>query len=157
MMTEPEEFWAKVNRAGTGCHNWLGGLTSSGYGALAWKRKPAVAHRVAAFLSGLVTSVDAPDDRCSTGFVLHQCDNRRCCNPEHLRVGTLSQNQIEAYQRGGKKPFRGSAHKNAKLSPAQVAEIRRRYPTEVQTKLAAEFGVSQRAISLVVRGETYVE
>lgn len=52
----------------------------------------------------------------------------------------------------------GAGHANAKLTPEQAAEIRARYvpgqkPT--QPELAAEYGVSQGTISLIIRGERY--
>jgi predicted DNA binding protein len=67
-------------------------------------------------------------------------------------------NQLDAYQKGRKIQPR-SRHANAKLTPKQVREIRRSYDAgeKIQVVLAAEFGVSQRAISLVVRRETYTD
>ena len=65
-------------------------------------------------------------------------------------------NQLDAYSKGRKVQPR-SKHVNAKLTPEQVKDIRRRYDTmqEKQTVLALEFGVTQRVISLIVRRETY--
>lgn len=35
-------------------------------------------------------------------WVLHSCDNPKCINPEHLRVGTRSDNVRDMWQRGGR-------------------------------------------------------
>jgi hypothetical protein len=32
--------------------------------------------------------------------VRHRCDNKRCCNPYHLEVGTKSENAYDYYLRG---------------------------------------------------------
>lgn len=52
---------------------------------------------------------------------------------------------------------KGVGHYNAKLTQGQVERIRDEYRQGIvrQADLAARFGMSQRAISMVVRGETY--
>ena len=89
-------------------------------------------------------------------FILHKCDNRACCNPQHLFMGSMRTNMLDAYKKGRKQQPR-SAHANAKLTPTQVKSIRKKYVTKglTQQALATEYGVSQRAISLIVRYETY--
>ncbi len=32
--------------------------------------------------------------------ILHQCDNKRCVNPNHLKLGTHSENILEYFSRG---------------------------------------------------------
>lgn len=78
----------------TGCHVWQGGVGEDGYGVLysSEAKKNLKAHRVAKWLAG---------EPIPTGLMsLHQCDNKRCVNPDHIRAGTNSQNQIEARDRG---------------------------------------------------------
>lgn len=89
-------------------------------------------------------------------FVLHKCDNRKCCNPEHLFLGSMRANLLDAYRKGRKSQPQ-SGHVNAKLTPEQVKDIRATYDAGGvrQVDLAKQYGVSQRAISLVVRRETY--
>jgi hypothetical protein len=158
----PENYWNKVRRGHpTDCWEWQGSTTSSGYGNLSWHGLRVQAHRVAYFLTfggiGLATGF-RHEGKAKTykRFVLHQCDNRLCCNPSHLFLGSMRTNQLDAYQKGRKQQPK-SKHTNAKLTPAQVREIRRRYDTGAakQVPLAKEFGVSQRVISLVIRRETY--
>ena len=78
----------------TGCHVWQGGLGDDGYGVLysSEAKKNMKAHRVAKWLAG----EPIPDGLMS----LHQCDNKRCVNPDHILAGTNQQNQIEARDRG---------------------------------------------------------
>lgn len=155
----PDSFWARVDTTGgpDACWPWTGAVNSGGYGSVSWHGTIVSAHRLAAFLHGLVASPTAPDDRKDDGFVLHSCDNRLCCNPKHHRVGTYGENNLEAYDRGGRQPRRGATHANAKLTNAQAAELRRLYAAGgvTQKQLGARFGISQRAVSLIVRGESY--
>lgn len=156
-----EHFWSRVAvKSEDECWEWLGSKNCSGYGNLSWRGTVVQAHRVAAWLHG---TVDTPHtgrkrtDPVSKFSVLHKCDNRCCCNPSHLEVGDLSKNQRDCYTRQRRAQPAGSKHSNAKLTDAQVVEIRAIYVRggTRQIDLAKCYGVSQRVISLVVRRETY--
>jgi hypothetical protein len=148
-------FWAKVKK-GNGCWEWQGASNSTGYGTVAWHGRVYTAHRVAAWLSGLVDAPSAPKNKREPKHVLHRCDNRKCCNPEHFFLGSYSDNQKDAYLKNRRQQPKGEKHTNAKLTNKQVLEIRRRYTQgEYQVPLAKEYGVSQRVVSLVVRKESY--
>lgn len=158
----PLAFWSRVTTGPADtCWNWAGAKTSSGYGNLSWHGQCVQAHRVAYYLAygGIELHTNfkqAGVPREYRQFVLHKCDNRLCCNPEHLFLGSMSDNQKDAYNKR-RKVQPQSKHTNAKLTPGEVAAIRCRYAAgeAVQQELAVAFGVSQRAISLIVRGETY--
>lgn len=158
----PESFWKRVTiNSESECWEWTGAKTSSGYGNLAWHGKSVQAHRVAYFLTyggiSLATGFRTPNRaRTYKRFVLHRCDNRLCCNPNHLFLGTMRSNQLDAYKKGRKTQPK-SNHANAKLTPTQVREIRSLYHHKgvFQTVLAEQYGVSQRCISLITRYESY--
>lgn len=158
----PENFWSKVHVSSRGaCWEWQGAKTSSGYGNLVWHGQHVQAHRVAFFLSfgGIALATGFRRKGAAKRyrrFVLHACDNRACCNPGHLFLGSMRTNLLDAYAKGRKvQPH--SKHANAKLSARQVRMIRRQYDLgqRTQQQLAMEFKVSQRVISLVVRRESY--
>jgi len=153
----PESFWARVNKGDINeCWEWTGVCNSTGYGNCAWHGKVYVTHRLAAWLSGLITDKSAPDNSRTPTHVLHKCDNRKCCNPNHFFLGTFTDNMKDAYAKKRKTQPTGENHANSKLNNSQIKEIRERYANgEYQMPLAKEFGVSQRCISLIVRGETY--
>lgn len=157
----PEAFWARVTgdrSERNGCWNWTGAVNNSGYGTLSYQGRAATAHRVAAFLTGLVDTPAAPKDRKGTGFILHQCDNRRCCNPKHMRTGTYSENQLEAYGRKRRRAYRGETHANAKQTANSVALIKDLYAHGIsQAAIAALLQVSQSSISKILLGVAYVE
>lgn len=76
----------------TGCWIWTGARDQKGRGNIVYKGKCELVSRVAAFVwLGL-------EDR--TQQVLHDCDNPKCFNPQHLHPGNQSQNLIECVERG---------------------------------------------------------
>lgn len=152
-----ESFWDKVEiNSLDKCWPYTGAHNNTGYGTIGWHGVTHCAHRIAAWLLGFVEYPNAPKDKTGTGFILHSCDNPSCCNPTHWDIGTYTTNQLDAYKRGRRAQPAGESHTNAKLTNKQAADIRNRYRDGVyQKELAKLFGVSQRVISLVTRGETY--
>lgn len=153
-----DTFWARVDIRGEDeCWPWTGSTNSTGYGTVGWGGKVYCAHRIAGWLVGKLKSPAAPRNRRGKGFALHSCDNTVCCNPKHLDVGTYHRNQSDAYKRKRRAQLQGAAHANAKLTGIQAEEIRLAYSTGRvrQVDLATQYCVSQRVISLVVRGESY--
>lgn len=151
-----ESFWVRVSKS-RGCWEWQGSCNNTGYGTVGWHGCTYTAHRVAAWLSGLVDNPSAPTSPKEPTHVLHKCDNRKCCNPKHFFLGTFTDNMVDAYKKKRKVQPKGEAHANAKLTNAQAKMVRDSYANGVtQVQLAAIYGVSQRAISLIVRGETYI-
>lgn len=148
-------FWEKIKK-GSGCWEWQGALNSTGYGNVSWHGKVYTAHRVAAWLVGLIAHPSAPRNKQDQGYVLHTCDNRKCCNPKHFFLGSYSDNQFDAYKKNRKRQPKGENHANAKLTLRQIAAIRKEYAAgKSQSTLASKYGVSQTSVSKIVRNETY--
>ncbi len=158
----PESFWAKVKIGKRNeCWPWKAGKCGA-YGHVKWANRMYYAHRVAAYLSGMVPTMLSPKNRHGEGFVLHKCDNGACCNPRHLYVGSYSRNNRDCRLRGHFKPMLGTANGGGgKLINRQIRAIRKRYAAgdTSQSQLGVVYGVSQRMISLIVRNEawTHVE
>ena len=70
-------------------------------------------------------------------FALHRCDNPPCVNPAHLYEGTHVQNMAD--MRG---KHAGEKHNKARLSDAQVTEIRSSLGVLSRGEVAAKFGIS---------------
>lgn len=93
-------FWSKVevkpDRLKRGlCWNWRASVDRWGYGQFkpVFGASPLRAHRVA---WEIWSGQDVPDGM----HILHSCDNPRCCNPEHLRIGTHQDNMNDKVSRG---------------------------------------------------------
>ncbi len=92
-----ERFLAKINSATlTGCWLWTGHRFSTGYGCFevtdAGKRKKFGAHRYSyEYFKGPIPP----------GLVvMHSCDNPPCVNPDHLSLGTHSDNITDMHRKG---------------------------------------------------------
>jgi len=85
---------ASVHINGTGCWHWQGAVNPD-HGRLKYRGQCMYAHRLsyAVHVRELL-----PGE-----LVLHRCDNATCINPEHLYIGTDSNNQRDRWQRTGAK------------------------------------------------------
>jgi hypothetical protein len=158
----PEEsarFWSKVDRSGgsAACWPWLAAKTDKGYGVFGLRGRTYKAHRIA--FAERYGSI--PDDLC----VLHDCptgDNPACCNWDHHFLGTRPENNADmaakgrhvpggTYSRGGY--IRGTAHHAAKLTEADVREIRRLAGEGLScSAIGRRFGINQSAAYKVAKG-----
>lgn len=143
-------FWAKVDRRGDAeCWLWTGAKGHFGHGQLTIRPGRSVhAHRI----SWEMASGPIPDGLC----VLHHCDVPACVNPSHLFLGTSEENFADMRQKGrGRNPPKptGSLNGHAKLTDASVLAIRK--SGELAKVLAARYGVSPSAISLIRSRKTW--
>lgn len=92
-----DRFWSKVDQQGPDdCWPWLAATFRNGYGAFVVggrKGSMTTAHRTAWEL--------ANEQRVPEGlFVCHRCDNRPCCNPRHLFLGSQEDNMRDMLSKG---------------------------------------------------------
>lgn len=152
-----ESFWARVDQSGgpDACWPWKGKRTPSrgGYGRLyetgvGRARRELAAHRVAlAFALG--RPLQEGMEAC------HHCDNPPCCNPGpgHLYEGTKADNMRDMVERG--RSLAGERHRRRTLTADEVRAIRAQAGTRPRKDLAAEFGVSGSAITLILNGTNW--
>ena len=146
-----ERFWEKVDRRGPNdCWPWQGGGKKDGYGSFYTGERLDGAHRFSYELNkGPITD---------GLWVLHKCDNPRCVNPDHLFLGTQTDNMQDCSVKGRAKggPHLGTDNINAKLTEDAVRDIRQRYAGgEIAPTLALEYGVSHPAIYAVIHRRTW--
>jgi len=152
---DTELFWNTVDKNGPipvhcpeigQCWEWTAYKSKKGYGYKRWQGKNQHAHRV----SWLITYSDIPDNL----YVLHKCDNPSCVRPDHLFLGTQTDNMQDMIAKDRAGDFKGIENGMHKLSDDEVMLIRNRYATESisQKELGKEFGVSALMVSFIVRG-----
>lgn len=144
----------------TPCVIWPGGRHHTGYGIVKRNGRQWRAHR------WVWTQANGP---IPPGLVvMHLCDNPPCVNVDHLRLGTVADNHADMMsktrhprmlgQRNGSRTHperlrRGSQNPAAKLTESDLPVIMARLSRgEPQRVVAADYGVTQSAISLLVRG-----
>jgi len=128
-----DDVWRKVQWS-YGCWPWQGSLDNGGYGICRVENRTTRPHRVAfQFIYGPIPK----------GLqVCHRCDNRLCCRPSHLFLGTSAENTAdrEAKGRGAK----GSKQGNSKINEIQALSIRK--DARSQNTIAREYGISQTTV-----------
>lgn len=95
-----KRFEKKISRDGllkdgfTQCWKALGTLSSSGYGQMYLYGQIINTHRFSYMLHNDLWIL--PEKY----VIAHKCDNKVCCNPEHLECVPYSKNSKDAYDRG---------------------------------------------------------
>jgi len=128
-----------VTNKETGCIEYQGALDGDGYGQLNY----------AGYTNGTSLRVhrivwvehNGPTDL----YILHKCDNPKCCNIEHLFAGTQADNVADMINKG-----RGNTGVGFKLTVNDVLAIRS--STESNAALAKKLNV-QRATVMKARSK----
>lgn len=138
-----DRFWSKVAIKGPDdCHDWTASICSNGYGSFCIYSITHSAHRFA----WLLTKGEIPEGK----LVLHRCDNKLCCNPNHLYIGTQGDNirDREARYSGYLKGRCSSIRKEA------VEEMKNMRKNGISfSSIGAKFNISCRYASMIVTNQ----
>jgi len=149
-----ERFWNNLDRTEgeNKCWVWKLYCSKDGYGKVQFKGKSVRAHRLAFELFHKRPIVEGL-------FILHSCDNCKCCNPLHLREGNQQENMNDKVLRNRQSRTRTQGETNAscKLTEVQVLEIRNKYTegTYTYTRLGTEYGVALHTISKIINRKAW--
>jgi hypothetical protein len=135
-------FWRKVETS-DGCWLWRGARNTHGYGHLTVAGVYWTAHRRAWVLAGNELAADRE--------VCHRCDNRACVRPDHLFLGTHTENMQDAKAKG--RIAVGDSHGRRRLNADVVREVRRVRADEGLSykQLGARFGICAQQAHKIVR------
>ena len=145
-----EKIDAFVDRSGgmLACWPWTLSTKSGGYGRIMDGKRALLAHRVAFE----VANGPIPDGL----FVCHLCDNRICCNPAHLWLGTAADNNHDRDIKGRAARQTGENNGRARISAADAIRIREmRRAGLLHHEIAGRFGISISQSIRVVRGQNW--
>lgn len=146
-ITDPLEIFNYFTLKGDGCWVWIGAKANTGYGYITHKGKILNSHR----LSWKVNIGEIPPGMS----VLHKCDNRICVRPDHLFLGTITDNMADKTKKG--RQLKGTQMHSSKLTDEDVINIRKQYvPWKVSlTTLGKKYGVHHTTILDVLHGESW--
>lgn len=152
----PQDVWRYIEKRGADeCWPWSSHRDRRGYGVFTIDHRSYKAHRVVFSLEnpGQISIGAGPRNTALTSIVMHTCDNPACCNPRHLRKGTLQENTEDMFSKA-----RARKVGPRKLIVAEIERIREALLFGAdQYDLAAIYGVSQATISNVYLRKHYTE
>ncbi len=154
---EPANVWRFISVGGADeCWNWIGSKDTTGYGRIGIGRKYYAVHRIVYSLSVKDIPFSAPKKRTDEGHVLHTCDNRACCNPRHLFLGTQKDNMRDMVSKSRRASTKGELNPNAVLSRKDVGDIKWILSKGIACpEIARLYGVTATAISRIRDGVSW--
>lgn len=135
----------------SGCHIWIGSATAGGYGTSVVAERiygTTIVHRA------LFQHLNGTAPRGA--YICHECDTPSCVNPDHLFLGTPTDNAQDRKMKCRSATKIGHYNGRAKIKFCDLPEIRRLIADgKDQKDIAAMFDVSQSAISRIKRGVSW--
>ena len=141
----PWEYFVRKVRIGLPdeCWEWRGRGLGDHYGKWAHAGTHRNAHRA---------TYELFYGPIEEGQVNHTCDNKRCCNPDHLYLGSQSDNMRDVVKRG---LFANQKGKSL-LNESRIREIRRLLRLgESHSSIAKRFGVSRSTVTVINRNRSW--
>lgn len=122
------------------CIDYVGSISNTGYGLRQFAGKLRLAHRVAYCVANNIDITKMLPSQ----VVLHGCDNRACVNPEHLRIGTQSDNCRD-------RSIRAPRGEKRKLTADEVLVIKSLDPIKGRSSMAKQLGITYNVDESTIR------
>lgn len=140
-----DRFWSQVDKSGN-CWLWLGLKSKKRYGRFFHDGFRWQAHRFAY----AITYGECP----SHLFVCHKCDNPSCVNPDHLFLGTHTDNEADKQSKG--RVPKGENAGRAKITTEDVIRIAALYKSGTPiTDIAAQYSIARQTVSDILKGKSW--
>lgn len=147
----------RVTISDSGCWEWNLKLRPNGYARVTYKQKSYYAHRLSYMAFNSVFLDFGDSDIC------HKCDNRKCCNPDHLFRGTRIENMQDAMLKNRlsagdrhSRLVRGEKSGQSKLKEHQVIRIRAMRDSGSKLREIAElFGIDKTTVSIIAKRKAW--
>jgi hypothetical protein len=145
--TTAESFFRKVDTSGgpDACWPWKG-YVARRYGVISIGDRPVRSNRAA----WMLTVGDIP-----AGMVVcHRCDNPLCCNPAHLWLGSVNDNNADCVQK--RRHAFGERSAAAILTEQKVRDLLAAFDDGVPRRRIAEmFGVTIHSVYAIASGRNW--
>lgn len=142
-------IWRNTRFEESGCWVWTAGRNTDGYGVTSINGVTKTVHRV---ILWLLSDMDLTSDM----HVLHKCDNPPCWNPDHLFLGTNTENIQDAARKGRLQPRQGSKSPKAKINEEIAYAIKLRLRQgENQSFIARDMGIGPKIVNYIAGGHTW--
>lgn len=130
-------FWQQVQKTDT-CWLWMGKVHNAGYGTFYIGRYREITTHT---FSWTMHFGPIPAGQC----VLHECDVRNCVRPDHLFLGTRTDNMRDAAAKGRMR------NRRRLTADERNSIIERSANGESQTSIAADFGFVPNYIGWILK------
>jgi hypothetical protein len=87
--------------------------------------------------------------------IMHNCDNKACCNPRHLIAGTHKENMNDRDLKGRNVAISGLKHYESRFTRNEIIAIRKACETSCDSTVAERYNVSRSTISSIRNGHRY--
>ncbi len=137
-----EKIKSRINVTSDDCWEWKGALDSSGYGVVYVNKifRCQKVHRVMFEIENGSLQQDL--------VICHNCNNRKCCNPKHLRQDTIKSNVDDR--------MKDKKHHWVKLSKEQILEIHKLHESGLgYLNISKIYNVSKGTIAAIIKKRSW--